>query len=294
MNCLPKRVPVSHETIIFIVHFNQYPMTTINKWIPGLFFLLICFPACKQAAKEGTPPLSVKILEFKATAGDCINPEVPCYEMHLQYPRVEGGSEAIRSKINANLNDTVLQTFAGFAPEEMGPFNTLHDVAFAIETVFNDFISEFEDHSQQWFITMTSETLFNHPSLLSLSLQVESYAGGAHGNHWTEMLSFDPATGSVISWQEVITDPVAFLNLSEMAFRKTRDIPASANLEEAGFFFLDGQFVLPENIGFTEEGILFVFNPYEAGPYVLGSTVYTIPWEDIQSILSQQYQGLAL
>jgi hypothetical protein len=255
--------------------------------------LILAFSACKQPVEEEIPPLSVKIMEFKATAGDCVDPETPCYEMHLQYPQVEGGPEDARPMINAALNDTILGSFAAFAPDENSPFNTMGEVASAIETMFNDFLTDFEDMHQKWFIRMTSETQLNHPMILSVSMQIESYTGGAHANHWKNIFNFDPVTGSAISWQDVISDPVAFLNLSEMAFRKTRDIPPSTNLEEAGFFFENGQFSLPENIGFTDAGILLIFNPYEAAAYALGATEFMVPWDELESLLKPHYSTLA-
>ena len=264
------------------------------KRIPFLLgVLILAFSACKQPVEEEITPLSVKIMEFKATAGDCVDPETPCYEMHLQYPQVEGGPEDARTKINAALNDTILGSFAAFAPDENSPFNTLGEVASAIETMFNDFLTDFEDMHQKWFIRMTSETQLNHPMILSVSMQIESYTGGAHANLWKNVFNFDPVTGSAISWQDVISDPVAFLNLSEMAFRKTRDIPPSTDLEEAGFFFENGQFSLPENIGFTDAGILLIFNPYEAAAYALGATEFMVPWDELESLLKPNYSTLA-
>ena len=39
--------------------------------------------------------------------------------------------------------------------------------------------------------------------------------------------------------------------------------------------------MLPENIGFSDEGVILLYNVYEIAPYSEGITEFTIPFEEV-------------
>jgi len=57
------------------------------------------------------------------------------------------------------------------------------------------------------------------------------------------------------------------------------------NLEEAGFWFNEGNFKLNDNFLITTDGLKFFFNSYEIGPYAIGTTELLIPFSRIKNIL---------
>jgi hypothetical protein len=50
-------------------------------------------------------------------------------------------------------------------------------------------------------------------------------------------------------------------------------------------FFFGKDFVLPENIGYNEEGLLLLYNTYEIASYAMGITEFTIPYSEINNLL---------
>jgi hypothetical protein len=54
---------------------------------------------------------------------------------------------------------------------------------------------------------------------------------------------------------------------------------------DAGFYINDGDFVLNDNIGITEDAVIVHFNAYEIAPYSLGPTTIELKREKIGKIL---------
>ena len=78
----------------------------------------------------------------------------------------------------------------------------------------------------------------------------------------------------------------AALNVEgERAFREARQLAEHSSLEEDGFTFANNAFVLNDNYGVNKDGLSFIFNSYEVAPYVMGPTEFTIPYEDISSLI---------
>ena len=73
--------------------------------------------------------------------------------------------------------------------------------------------------------------------------------------------------------------------LAEKDFRKIRELKPGESLEAAGFWFKDGKFKLTDNFVIQKDGLKFLFNDYEIGPHVLGSTEIFVPYSDLKQII---------
>ena len=63
---------------------------------------------------------------------------------------------------------------------------------------------------------------------------------------------------------------------------ETEDV---ANSEDFGDSFFGKRFQLPESIGFSDEGVIVLYNTYELASYSQGITEFTIPYEEANSFL---------
>ena len=78
--------------------------------------------------------------------------------------------------------------------------------------------------------------------------------------------------------EEPIKNKIDFIKLSEIYF----NLKLQEKLKENGFndYFFGDSFQLPENIGFSDEGVILLYNVYEIAPYSEGITEFTIPFEE--------------
>jgi hypothetical protein len=73
--------------------------------------------------------------------------------------------------------------------------------------------------------------------------------------------------------------------IAEQAFRESRNIAPDVSLEGEGFWFQNNTFAINNNFGILEDGLAFHFNAYEVAPYAMGASEFTIPYEDIMSLI---------
>ena len=246
-----------------------------------------------KAEEDKSKASSIEVLEFSKTNfekkfGDCSNPDSLCYELNIQNIEVKGGPVEVRNSINNELNSYLITTLGGFLSDDAQSYQDLKQCVEALVQDYKRISVDFEDFNQDWNISIDTELKNKDDEIISILSSVESYLGGAHGNHWNDFLNFDARNGKMITWKDLITDEIRFTKIAEADFRLERKLPTNADLEREGYFFDEGVFKLPENIGFSEQGVILIYNPYEVAPYSMGSIEFIIPWEEIRSITTKQ------
>lgn len=256
-------------------------------------FFFVFQLSCKFESKEEKTEISeatshvFQAVTIQQNYGNCDDPDSLCFKIDIQYQKIGEGPETVKAAINKQLDKYIVEELNGFISEDENT-QTQSDIQALITKLFDDyrsFIKEFSDTKQSWNIAINTKLIFQDDHLISILASTESYMGGAHGNHWKNILNFDAATGKSLSQKDIIINHLEFLRIAEVNFRKARGISSDADLEKEGYFFKDGEFKLPENIGFTDKGILLIFNPYEAGPYSMGEIRYTIPSDEVKALV---------
>ena len=115
------------------------------------------------------------------------------------------------------------------------------------------------------------------------TLSYYSYRGGAHGIQTVSQLVFDRKTGALLGEEDLFADgyeqPVA--ELLRAAVQK--DMQA----EDAELLpLVELESVAPNgNFSVGKDGVKWIFQPYEVGPYALGLVMATVPWDQLKPYL---------
>ena len=117
--------------------------------------------------------------------------------------------------------------------------------------------------------------------MITIAVDSYTFSGGAHGNSTITLLNFDPNTGNLYQQDNLFNSTKDFIQLVESAFKS--EIKSKNKNEEDYFFGQD--FKLPENVGFSDEGVIFLYNTYELASYAQGITEFTIPYSEISKYL---------
>lgn len=140
--------------------------------------------------------------------------------------------------------------------------------------------------TDQGHIRRTSE----NDSIVSYEAGCYQYEGGAHGLYWIEGTTFRKSDGKriVINLDLSKVDAMQPL-LREGLARYLRDNGAETTIDDllkSDTFISDGQIPLPStNPYLTADGVKFVYQEYEIGPYAIGTPTFTIPLKDIQPFI---------
>jgi hypothetical protein len=236
--------------------------------------------------KEVLTPVTIETLHMERKNGpDCDKPDslrLNCVEVNFSYPTIKEGPEALKTAVDTWARD-FLTGMVAFAdePDNMPPleeaiqgFFHLHDEA----------VRDFPD-GPAYFVAETKDTLlFNDGKYLTLKLDGYSYAGGAHPNPTSTVVTWEITAGRKLKLENLVGDLPALQKIAEQKFRQVR-----ADDFKEGFEFDETfPFKLADNTGLLKDGIYFCYVPYEVGPYAMGYTEFVIPFIDIQQILTSK------
>ena len=226
---------------------------------------------------ENLTPVLMEIKKYSAREKDCKAED--CTYIELQMPVLSGGNDAAIDKINDFINGQYHEAVKSRLAEPLGnaPLETM--CASFIEG-YELFMLEFPDSEQKWFMEMDGRKSLVEADYFTMILNQSEYLGGAHSASFTQITSFNISNGNMID----IVDRYGRAKLTKIAegyFRENNKLTSDQDLNDAGFMFEDGKFVLPENMGLTAEGILMVYNAYEVASFAQGETRFVIPYSEL-------------
>lgn len=261
-------------------------------YLLGTVLLLAGASACQNTAKDPAQPVTIGSKNYNRTEGaGCDQPEevrTNCATVDLEWPVVEQGPDDLKTSVAA----WVAAYFAGIlAPESDAASNaTIEASVAAFFKEQKTFAQEAPDSPAGNFMAESKfSVLLNNGKYLTLELEGYTYTGGAHGSPTAAVATFEVATGKQLTWKELVTDTAALRALAEKAFRAERsDLFASKDGSEPVEFGDIFPFVLPQNYGLTSEGIYCHYVVYEVGPYAIGSTQLTLPFETLGNLSKVQ------
>lgn len=263
----------------------------VSKWLllAGLLSLSACQRDAQLASNETLPEgIKTEMVEFQRHGGPRC-PGTPgvtaentqCASVKVTYPKVVGGANP--AAIDA-INQFVLNQLIEFSDEQDKQATSLEELA-------SMFIADYQktpNPLSSWELERTVHVVFSNDRFITLNFLENGYTGGAHPFSGQRYVVFDLTTGKQVTLADLLIPGYeSALNIAaEKAFREARHIAPDANLETEGFWFENNVFSVNNNFGVQADGIVFAFNPYEVAPYVMGSTQFTVPYEDISEIIS--------
>ncbi|MCI9844297.1 DUF3298 and DUF4163 domain-containing protein [Flavobacterium pectinovorum] len=188
-------------------------------------------------------------------------------------------ADSINKKILSVLKDIV---YLGEKPSEVKNYNTLADSFIAS---YDEMYKKFPTETFGWEAKVKGNVEYQSDQILNIKLDHYTFTGGAHGYQGFRSLLFDPATGKTIFNDDLFKDEKEFQAFAEKEFRNKYQIPAKANINSTGLMFENDQFQLPQNIFYTEEGLLLYYNSYEAASYADGPKEILFPYEQVSKYL---------
>jgi hypothetical protein len=227
---------------------------------------LFCCSSEKSAGDKTAPPLLFTMQtvsqNYQPTEGDSSRQAV----VNFQYPLFSGKAAAVDS-LNLLIKEILLSTTFR---DSNGV--TVQDAAqlFLDEYKYN--LQDQPEFSERWELREDIKVVFQSASVVSLSVSEYNYTGGAHGNFSTIFYNIHPVTGRLLNLSDFVEPSGESLleQLAEQKFRQTRNIPAEQLFSQAGYWFENDIFYLTDNMAVQEDGMLFLYNPYEIAPYSEG------------------------
>lgn len=187
------------------------------------------------------------------------------------------GNEDVSKKINRKIKAIIAQSLAiGDPDKEIFSLETQID-SFNIQ--YQNFKEEFPDPPIVWEAQIDGETLYQSDEIITIALTIYTNTGGAHGISTISFVNFDTLSGEPLSTLDIFNNVSAVHDISKQYFFD--EIKGKEN-----DYFDTNEFELPANVGFSDEGIVFLYNVYEIAPYSMGITEFTVPFEKLETYLN--------
>ena len=156
---------------------------------------------------------------------------------------------------------------------------------------------DFDGESSAWYRENSVSYYAKIGKHLTLKRYLEMYEGGAHPNAYIQFSVLDLIDKKQLKITDLLNvEDTALLRIGEQYYRKNQAIDDTIALADAGYFvfgegedFEDspryGKFHFTTNFALTKDGIEFVYNTYEIGPYAVGASSFTIPYNEVVQYL---------
>lgn len=184
-------------------------------------------------------------------------------------------------------------------------FNTVRSIVYfgekptdgkTYEEVMNSFVSSYEELKKKfpadpmpaWEAVIRGSVPYISDSIINVKLNNYTFTGGAHGYEGDRSLLFNAVTGKSLEYKDIFKDEATFKAHAEKKFREKFKIPAGKPINSTGLMFEDEAFALPQNIFFTDKGLLLYYNAYEIASYAEQQKELLIPYSEATPFLKMK------
>ncbi|WP_434352949.1 RsiV family protein [Psychrobacter sp. HD31] len=198
--------------------------------------------------------------------------------------------------INTLINQNVNQLIAGDAKYQPVSFVDYHvNVPKEVQTTLDNFAkSQIEDMSGSQGLPYSKSVepaYLGHVGSLELfSIGGYDYFGGAHGMGFVFYSILDSDLKQEIGLDDILiaNQKPVLSKLVEAEFDKWIIEQGMTPSEHKAYW----KFRLTNNVTFTPEGLSFLHQPYEVGPYAAGMPEFTVPYAKLKGVLKPKYLKL--
>tara|TARA_R110000868_G_C10906378_1_gene764642 strand:+ start:305 stop:1045 length:741 start_codon:yes stop_codon:yes gene_type:complete len=242
----------------------------MNIKLAILIVILLAF-GCKKKDE-----LSYKPLSFKSEkCADCPKVVVDIFEFN------EGNELA--TVVNSALKKEVINQL--IYDDEI-KVSSIEEAISSFKNGYLELKKMYPDETLGWEADIKGSVLYENVDVLSIKLETYIFTGGAHGYSVTRLLNFDKKKNIALENWELFNDPEGFKHFAELKFKIQEDIPQNGTINSTGLMFENDEFYLPNNIGFTKNGLQLIYNQYEVASYADGPMSITLPYAEIRNYLA--------
>jgi hypothetical protein len=237
------------------------------------FLVLFLLSSCQSESKITFEPYTFE----NETCADC--PTVS-----IAIPKALGQAKVSKS-INTALEEELISLLSFDDDLEL---TSIDDALKSFKNGYLELQQLYDDEPTGWEAKIEGSISFEDANFISIILDSYLFTGGAHGYTSKRFLNFNKQKGIELENEELFKNVEKFHAFAEEMFRQKEGIPKDKSINHTGFMFEQDSFYLPENMGFTKEGLKLLYNPYEVASYADGPIEFTLTHAEIKKYLAIQ------
>lgn len=238
--------------------------------IPSFLLFSLIFIGCNKDKN-----IAFELIDFRNKP--CKN----CATVSISIPQATGNKKLDRT-INNVLKEELIYILK--YDDEIDA-NSIESAIESFQSEYTNLRDRFPEESTAWEASITGEITFENEHILTIRLDYFLFTGGAHGYGSSRFLNFDKTKAVELNNEELFSDIMEFQDFAEVKFREEERIPLTESINSTGFMFEGDKFYLPENMGFTHEGLELFYEQYEVASYADGPIILKLTFAEIQEYL---------
>ncbi|WJJ97210.1 PdaC/SigV domain-containing protein [Algibacter luteus] len=186
------------------------------------------------------------------------------------------GNSTIADRINSEIEQTIISELHIGNRDDITS-KTIKESILNFNNEYQSFVKNFPESESIWEAQIDGEVMYQSSEVISIALTTFINTGGATGILNITFLNFESESGKRLENNQLINNLKAFKTLAVPYFNDAiadQDVPLDAI-----------QFKLPANIGYSEDGLVLLYNIQDLSPYLNDILEFAIPFEVVQDIL---------
>lgn len=257
------------------------------------------FDGCIEPKQAATP--SIEILSSDTIVHLMGDAQAPACKISIEYAYLKSAekNDSITGVISHTLQTAAFgPKYGNLSPEAaVEAFRKSYATQYIkdVEPIYKaDLKRTKKEDLPSWYnyeYSFTSDLRKGKEGIWNYSTTIFEYTGGAHPNTWIKLVNVDEHTGQILKKEQVFAagtdnEICALLIPKLMEFANDRletdTISSIEGLQDVG---INTELYIPDNFLLSDDGVSFLYNPYEIAPYSMGSITLTLPYEDISTYL---------
>lgn len=280
-------MPSKQFPLLFLTFTSNNSSRNMNRFLLGLLSLTFAVgffhSSCQKTSTQYTDTLVYDMQSLQRVYQNCNIDSPDCAHISYTYPLFTSPQPLADS-----LNALVLTIFG------VNKNTNLEQSQHTFMAEYEKFKKEFKDSEQSWYSQTNVSVPFQTNNVVCLSVEMDDYTGGAHGMYSTIYSNYYKPKNEILTLQKLFTDSnlTKLLSLAETDFRTASELPMNMDLDEAGYWFKDNKFHLNDNLMITNDGVTWLFNPYEVASYAQGTIELSVSKDELLPLLNHPYTNL--
>lgn len=249
--------------------------------LSGFSILFLFLFSC--TSNNNANKISHKTNDTTYVYGNCDSVEIGCVTIELNYIKLDDNNyKMLTDSVNTDINELLFTS--PFNQMKKGNFDSLKNALIEdYKSIKSDFPESGIQYSYMRKVEIETDTL----GVFSIAFSGSDYFGGAHPNSFFGFMNYNKLSGKEYKLSDLLVNNYdnELDKIGEKIFRKDKGLTDNQDLEKAGYWFKDGEFVLNNNFVITKTGLKFLFNQYEIASYAQGITQIEIPYSKIKYLV---------
>lgn len=206
-------------------------------------------------------------------------------EIGAEYP-----SGGLKAEAAENIREAITSGLFGEKYSSLG-------IEEAIEAYKNDKVEEYRElnlplaesgngsapASAGWSDHVSGKVTGVHDGIMSYTVTRYAFTGGAHGMTEEKAMNFHMKTGNLLTEEDFFKEGYKDALPEILSSRLASSI---ANPADTSMLFT--REIGPNgNFSISEDGVTYIYNQYEIGPYAMGIIRVTVPWDELEGLYWQ-------